>query len=137
MTTKLLRITTVTDKATSTAVAILTQHNGAWIVEQVAPSLAWMRGMDMPAIKQRLEATGAKWEWLPVSEQFAQVAEQSPQPPVSHPQAQVAPTKPQRAVMVTEGEKLVFRGIQGAIRADKSRRAIVRSVWNKRKENSQ
>ena len=75
MTKKLLRVVT----RTSTAVAILTQTGNGWTVERTAPILSWMRGLDMAAIKQRLVDIGATWEWLPVSEQFATIAAQTPQ----------------------------------------------------------
>jgi hypothetical protein len=127
---KLLRVTTVTDKTTSNAVAILTQTNGAWTVGHTAPSLAWMRGQDMEAIKQRLTDDGAKWEWLPVSEQFAQVA-QGQQPASRRP---ATATKPQRDVVVTAGEQLWFNGVQNAIKAEKRKSAIVRNVRGKRKK---
>jgi hypothetical protein len=143
MTTKLLRITTVTDKTTSNAVAILTNDKGAWTVGHTAPSLAWMRGLEMAAIKQRLEATGAKWEWMEVSAQFAQVAQghmirlvrQAHQP--AHqptPQRTQKAAKATPAANVTKGEQAWFNGVQNAIKAEKRKAAIVRNVWNKRKE---
>jgi hypothetical protein len=85
--------------------------------------------MDMPAIKERLQAESATWEWLEVSEQFAKVAD-GYQPT---PQRAQKATKPRPAANVTEGEQRVWNGIQGAIRADKSKRAIVRNVWSRRK----
>jgi hypothetical protein len=103
MTKKLLRVT----GPTYTAVAILSQVGGAWTVAQAAPSLAWMHGLDMPAIKQRLVAEGAKWEWAEVSERFS--------------------------VNVTPGEQRVFNGIQNAIKAEQRKAAIVRNVRGKRR----
>jgi hypothetical protein len=125
---KLLRVTTVTDKTTSNAVAILTQTNGAWTVGHTAPSLAWMRGQDMEAIKQRLTDDGAKWEWLPVSEQFAQVAQGQ------QPAAKTPPKRRQPTANVTAGEQMWFNAVQNAIKAEARKKAIVRNVRGKRKE---
>jgi hypothetical protein len=101
---KLLRVTT----PTYTAVAILTQVGGAWTVGHTAPSLAWMHGLDMAAIKQRLVAAGARWEWTEVSERFV--------------------------ANVTEGEQRVFTGIQNALKAEKRKAAMGRNGWGKRKK---
>jgi hypothetical protein len=101
---KLLRVT----GPTYAAVAILSQAAGAWTVTQTAPSLAWMHGLDMATIKQRLTAQGARWEWLEVSARFA--------------------------ANVTAGEQRVWNGIQNAIKADARDRAIVRNVRGKRKK---
>lgn len=122
---KLLRVTTP-DRC---AVAILTQTGSAWTVAHTAPSLAWMRGLGMPAIKQRLHADGAKWEWLPVSEQFAQIA-QGHQPTRQRPQK---PAKAAPASNVTAGEQAWFNGVQNAIKAEKRKAAIVRNARAKRK----
>jgi hypothetical protein len=123
---KLLRVST----PTYCAVAILANDSGAWTVERTAPGLAWMRGLDMEAIKQRLTGEGAKWEWLEVSAQFAQVA-QGQQPTSRRP---ATATKPQRVANVTPGEQKVWNGIQGAIKAEKRKSAIVRNVRGKRKQ---
>jgi hypothetical protein len=126
---KLLRVTKSTDKGTYCAVALLQQSGSVWTVGHTAPSLAWMRGLEMAAIKQRLEATGATWEWLEVSEQFAQVAE-GYQPT---PQRTQRATKPRPAANVTPGEQMWFNAAQNAIKAEQRKKAIVRNVWNKRK----
>lgn len=128
---KLLRITNVTDKTTSCAVAILTQTGAAWTVGHTAPSLAWMRGLDMPVIKQRLQADGAKWEWLEVSAQFARIAE-GYQPT---PQRTTRAAKPQPAANVTAGEQMWFNATQNAIKAEQRKKAIVRNArgYSKRK----
>jgi hypothetical protein len=123
---KLLRVTTVNYRA----VAILTQHNGAWTVERTAPALAWMRNLDMLAIKQRLTTDGAKWEWLPVSEQFAQIADGYQPPAKRAPRA----TKPTPAANVTDGEQKWFDAVQNAIKAESRKTAIVRNVRGKRKD---
>ena len=123
---KLLRVTT----PTACAVAILTQSGSAWTVGHTAPSLAWMRGLDMAAIKQRLVADGAKWEWLPVSAQFAQIAE-GHQPT---PQRTQKATKPTPAANVTPGEQMWFNAAQNAIKAEQRKAAIVRNARGKRKD---
>lgn len=104
----LLRVTGSTPSASSgqayVAAAILTQADGAWTVERTAPILSWMHGLDMPTIRQRLEADGATWEWLPISQRFVALA-----------------------VNVTDGEALVFAGMQNAIKAEARKAAIVRN----------
>lgn len=127
---KLLRVTGPTNKGTYCAVAILAQHGTAWTVERTAPILAWMRGVDMPAIKARLTGEGAKWEWLEVSEQFAQIAE-GHQPTRQRPKPA---TKAQPVANVTEGERQWFNGVQNAIKAEARKKAIVRNVRGKRKD---
>lgn len=127
MTNKLLRVTT----STRSAVAILQQSGSAWTVGHTAPSLAWMRGLDMPAIKQRLIADGAKWEWLPVSEQFVAIAE-GYQPT---PQRTQRAAKPSPTANVTKGEQMWWNAAQNAIKAEERKAAIVRSArgYSKRK----
>lgn len=116
---KLLRVT----GPAFTAVAILTQSGSAWTVAHTAPSLAWMRGLEMPAIKQRLQADGAKWEWLPVSEQFAAIAEgHQPTPQRTQRAAKATPV-----ANVTKGEQAWFNAARNAIKAEQ------RNVWSKRK----
>lgn len=63
---KLLRVTGDGYKA----VAVFVKTGEAWQVETTAPILAWMRKLDMAAIRQRLEQQGAKVEWLPCPEAF-------------------------------------------------------------------
>lgn len=138
---KLLRVTA----PTATAVAILTQSGGGWAVTHTAPSLAWMRNLDMAAIKQRLQATGAKWEWLPVSEQFAAIAAQTPQnaakrvqraktthSTVSAPNVESAPPSVP-SVNADEGLALWLRGCANAVKAEARKKATVRNVRGKRK----
>jgi hypothetical protein len=124
MTKKLLRVT----GSTYTAVAILTQVGGAWTVTHTAPSLAWMHGLDMATIKQRLVVDGARWEWAEISEQFATIAERR-QPTTKPP-----PKSRQPTANVTAGEQQWFTGVQNALKAEQRKAAIVRNVRGKRKK---
>lgn len=53
-----------------TAGAVFVKADDGWRIESSAPILAWMRGYDMPGIKQRLDEQGATFEWLPCPDDY-------------------------------------------------------------------
>ena len=79
-----------------TAGAVFVKADDTWRIESSAPILAWMRGYDMPGIKQRLAEQGATVEWLPCPDDY------------------------------DAGIALWKRGVDGALKADAKNRAIAK-----------